>query len=222
MPDKDEPNDLMVAVMKLLQTFEPGGEMAPIEERDKLLVKTLRFGSNWWVRFGRDPDDPYRFTRQAAYYNSTGVSCGRKIRRHWVVPGLIRFNGLGDFNPHLPNRLLGHTFFCSGPTIACGGNRLLFARKAARSEVPECYLVVMGSDVHGRMDLASSYWKAPSAAVIAASQLRDAQEVMLLMKPGDWVQTNCGFWRLTSTRGEGSEVVLELVGGEALGLVQAV
>ena len=32
--------------------------------------------------------------------------------------------------------------------------------------------------------------------VIAASHLREAQEAMLLMSPGDWLQTSHGFWQL--------------------------
>ena len=67
-----------------------------------MLVKILEFGSNWWARFGRDPHDRYRYTRHAAYFNSTGVRCGSKMRRYWLVPGLIRFNGVGDFNPQFP------------------------------------------------------------------------------------------------------------------------
>ena len=78
-----------------------------------MLVKILGFGSNWWARFGRDPQDRYRFTRHAAYFNSAGVRCGSKIRRHWIVPGLIRFNGVGDFNPQFPNRAVGKTFECT-------------------------------------------------------------------------------------------------------------
>ena len=178
-----------------------------------MLVKVLSFGTNWWARFGRDPRDPWRFTRHAAYYNSTGVRCGRKVRRHWIVSGLIRFNGVGGFNPHLPNRSIGHTFRCSDLTVAFGGNRLLFDRKVSESDVPECYLVVVTSELHGRMDFGSG-WKSPPAAVIAASQLREAQEAMLLMQPGNWVQTNCGFWRLTTTDNEHSRVSLELMGGE--------
>ena len=62
-----------------------------------MLVKILNFGTNWWARFGSDLDDPLRLTCHAAYYNSTGIRCGRKVRRHWIAPGLIRFNGVGDF-----------------------------------------------------------------------------------------------------------------------------
>ena len=71
-----------------------------------MLVQVLSFGTNWWARFGRNADDPHRFTRHAAYYNSTGLRCGNKVRRHWITSGLIRFNGVGDFNPNFPDRAL--------------------------------------------------------------------------------------------------------------------
>lgn len=178
-----------------------------------MLVKVLSFGTNWWARFGRDSFDPRRFTRHAAYYNSTGVRCGRQVRRHWVIPGLVRFNGAGDFNPHLPNRSLGCTFHCSDLTFAFGGNRLLFERKVSNSEIPERYLVALTSELHGRMDFGSNAWKS-SAAAIAASQLREKQEVMLLMRPGDWVRTSCGFWQLTATDNRQVSIALELTGDE--------
>jgi hypothetical protein len=174
-----------------------------------MLVKVLSFGTNWWARFGRHPFDFHRFTRHAAYYNSTGVRCGRKVRRHWVIPGLIRFNGAGGFNPHLPNRSLGCTFHCSDLTFACGGNRLLFERKVSKSEIPERYLVVLSSELHGRMDFSSDAWKS-SAAVIAVSQLREKQEAMLLMTRGDWVRTICGFWQLTTRDNRRAGIALEL------------
>jgi len=42
------------------------------------VVKILEFGSNWWARFGRDPQDRYRYTRHAAYFNST--ACAAEAR----------------------------------------------------------------------------------------------------------------------------------------------
>lgn len=161
-----------------------------------MLIQVLSFGTNWWARFGRDPHDPYRFTRHAAYYNSTGVRCGSKVRRHWVVPGLIRFNGVGDFNPHRPASAVGKTFSCSDLAFAFGGNRLLFERKVERSAIPDCYLVVTNSVQHGHINFSSDSWKSPSAAVIAASRLRETEETMLLMYIGDWVETDRGFWHL--------------------------
>jgi hypothetical protein len=73
-------------------------------------------------------------------------------------------------------------------------------------------LVVVSGDLHGRMDFDSGEWKSPSATVIAASQLRDAQEAMLLMRLGDWVQTNCGFWQLIASEKMPTGVALELIG----------
>ncbi len=161
-----------------------------------MLVQVLSFGTNWWARFGRDVDDPHRFTRHAAYYNSTGVRCGNKVRRHWITSGLIRFNGAGDFNPNFPDRAIGRTYVCSDLGQAFGGNRLLFERKATKSAPPHCYLVVVSSDIHGQIDFTSSVWKSIFSQVIAASHLREKQETMLLMRPGDWVQTSSGFWQL--------------------------
>ncbi len=177
-----------------------------------MLVKVLNFGTNWWARFGRDPEDPYRFSRHAAYYNSTGVRCGSKIRRHWITSGLLRFNGIGDFNPNLPERAIGRTFVCSDLTRAFGGNRLLFQNKASRSAVPEWYLVVISSDLHGQIDFSSSAWKSVFSQVIAASQLRENQEAMLLMKASDWVQTSTGFWQLHVPNAAAEAVALVRVG----------
>ncbi len=174
-----------------------------------MLVQVLNFGASWWARYGVDPGDRYRYTRHAAYYNSTGVRCGSKIRRHWIVPGLIRFNG-PSFNQHFPNRLLGHTFLCSDLEFALGGNRLLFKTKMTACTVPDCYLVVVSQEIYGRMNLRSNDWKSEKARVIAASELRQMQEVMLLMKPGDWVQTDCGFWGLRVSNAAATKISLEV------------
>jgi hypothetical protein len=176
-----------------------------------MLVKVLNFGTSWWARPGRELHDPYRFTRHAAYFNSTGVRCGRKVRRHWIVPGVIRFNGISDFNPHLPNRSLGKTFECTDLEFSFGGHRLLFRHKHSRSGQPDWFLVVLSEERHGRINFAAANWKSSLSQVIAASQLRDMQEAMLLMREGDWVQTNCGFWQLVIADDARFAARLELV-----------
>ncbi len=178
-----------------------------------MLVQVLSFGTNWWARFGPDPADPYRFTRHAAYFNSTGVRCGGNVRRHWVTSGLIRFNGVGDFNPNLPDRAIGRTFVCSDLTQAFGGNRLLFQRRAPGTSVPDCYLVVLFSYIHGHLEFRSTVWKSVFSQVIAASQLGEKQEAMLLMKVGDWIQTDTGFWQLTGDGNRSEKATLTRLGG---------
>lgn len=158
-------------------------------------VKILNFGSNWWGRFGSDPNDPYRFARRGAYFNSTGVRCGKKIRRHWIVSGLIRFNTVGGFSPHFPLRAVGHTFICSEPTFAFGGNRVLFQQKLSEKESPDFFLVVVSNSRCG--DIAfDGMWRSESVLPIAASCLRDKQEAMLLMRPNDWIISSLGYWQL--------------------------
>jgi len=159
-------------------------------------VKILEFGTNWWARFGRDHDDPHRYTQHAAYYNSAGIRCANKVRRYWVLPGLIRFNGVSDFNPHFPCRSIGETFWCTDPVLACGGNRVLFVKRAAKNTVPDHYLVVVSSDRHGALDFRDSAWKSQAIWPISISQMRDRQEALLMMEGEDWVRSALGIWRL--------------------------
>ena len=175
-----------------------------------MLVKILGFGSNWWARFGRDPQDRYRYTRHAAYFNSTGVRCGNKMRRHWVVPGLLRFNGVGDFNPQFPNRAVGKTFECTDLIFALGGNRVLFRRKVAQSG-PDYFLLVVSSDRFGGFDFEDAGWRSQSVTPIAVSHLREKQEAMLLMRAGDWVRSALGVWQLKVAAGLPHGASLELL-----------
>lgn len=174
-------------------------------------VTVISFGSNWWARFGRDPQDRYRFTRRAAYFNSTGLRSGSKVRRYWIVPGLLRFNGVGDFNPQFPDRSIGATFECADLTFACGGNRLLFVRKIRNCPVPAYFLVSLSSERFGAFDGRNSGWKSESVIPIAVSQHRDRAEALLLMRLGDWVKTSLGIWQLRAadTRHHGALTLME-------------
>jgi hypothetical protein len=176
-----------------------------------MLVQILKFGSNWWARFGCDPADRYRFTRHAAYFNSTGLRFGNKIRRHWIVPGLIRFNGIGDFNPQFPGRCLGVTFECTDLIFACGGNRVVVERRVTDSEQPDYFLAVVSNDQFGSFDCRRSNWKAASVLAIAVSESREKQEAMLLMKPLDWVRTTLGVWQLKPWLTQTQSARLELL-----------
>jgi hypothetical protein len=164
-----------------------------------MLVKILGFGSNWWARFGRQPDDPWRFTRHAAYHNSSGICCGRKIRRHWLVPGLIRFNGVGGFDPHFPNRSIGKTFCSPGPTLTDEGNRLLLGERANRNEAPDYFLTVVSSERHGVVDFKNTHSISANVLLLAVSELHVRQEAILLMQTGSWLLSSVGFWQLAIT-----------------------
>ncbi len=158
-------------------------------------IRILSLGCSWWARAGKDSNDPFRFTRRAAYFNSTGIVCGKKVRRHWVSAGMVRFNGTSGFVPQYPMRVIGRVFKCSEVGIWLGGTRIVFQQISGRGYQDYC-LVTLNSEEHGVIDLAVSGWKSERIKVIAISQLRNKQEVMLLMNIGDWVKSNCGTWLL--------------------------
>lgn len=165
-----------------------------------MLVKILSFGCNWWSRFGRDRGDRLRYTKHAAFYNSAGIRCGNKVRRHWVIPGLLRFNGSGDFNPHFPNRALGRIFSCTEPTFAYGGNRIVLNKAVSGCSTAACYLIALTNERLGAFDFGSATWRSDGVHPIAATQLRDKQEALVLMRVGDWVSSEIGRWRLIHSR----------------------
>lgn len=173
-------------------------------------VRILAFGCNRWRRFGRDPQDPLRYSKHAAFYISTGIKCGSKIRRHWIVPGLIRFNGASGFGNHDINYWIGKTFSCTEPVFAFGGNRMVFEKMVGSGCTPDLFLVVVSPERFGAIDFHQSDWKSNRSYVIAASRLRDKQETMLLMTPGQWVMTSLGKWYLTPVRNLQAGAILQL------------
>jgi hypothetical protein len=182
-----------------------------------MLVKILEFGSSWWYKAGHDPDDPYRYTRHGAYYNSTGVRCGvmgQKVQHHWIVPGLVRFNGVGSFNPNFPRRAIGRIFCSDAMAFTLGGNRLLIKEKMRPPRTPDCYLVVIASDSFGDINFADKRWRSHGTSLVCASQLRDQQEAMLLMHAADWVRTSAGTWQLEISDALPNGVGLRLVRNE--------
>ena len=152
-------------------------------------VVVLSFGSNWWARAESE-------MRRFARYNSSGIECGRKMRRHWIVPGIVRINGMSNFSHWPPQRMLGGSFRCSELSFACGGNRLLLAEKIADSGPPEFYLLTISSALHGSLDLSCPTCRSGSSIVFAASELRERQEIMLLIEPGGWFKSSSGLWQL--------------------------
>jgi hypothetical protein len=117
------------------------------------------------------------------------------MRRHWLVPGLIRFNGAGDFNPHFPSRAAEEFFECSDLVFARGGNRLLFRRQVAKSSRPDYFLLVVSSSRFGALRFEGSV-RSGSPTPIAMSHIGEEQEAMLLMKAGDRARSGLGIRKL--------------------------
>jgi len=109
------------------------------------------------------------------------------------------------------NLCIGQTFECTERIFALGGYRVVFEQRVQdRQQQQDYFLVVMSADRFGYVRFEHPTWKAESAQVIAASRLREKQETMLLMRIGDWIETNLGRWYLTSVRGLQAGAALQL------------
>src|SRR2546428_14165812 len=113
----------------------------------RMLVAVNGFGSIWTRRFGRDEDCRSRYTRDAVFYNTTGVPVGDKVRAHSRVYGVARFNGSSGFRPHYPERMLNRVFDCAEPCTRNNGNQVLFERLTAQPAKPDCYLVTICEEI---------------------------------------------------------------------------
>jgi len=174
-------------------------------------VRIISLGTNWWAMHSRDLEDPYCFRRCAAWFNSTGFRCGRRLRLNWIYPGQIRFNLTSGFDPEFRLRAIGKTFWCSGPNRFQGRTHLLVVRPA-KSACPEAYLVTLNDADHGPIQFGKPGWKSEDVEAISISLRHTRYEAMLLMTAEGWIQSEWGRWQLSV---DGRRLVLsESEGGD--------
>lgn len=156
-----------------------------------MLVGIMDFGSVWRRRFAREPGEPDRF-RRAAYFNTTGIRVNGLLMRHRKIAGHARFNGASGFNPYYPQRVIGSVFECDEPCIWNRQNKVFFGRRLRHSEPPDYFLVAIRSAEFGFVSVGSQDWKSDDAWLISFSEWRDHQELLMLLPPDGWLQTNLG------------------------------
>ena len=157
----------------------------------EMLVTVTGFGSVWQHRFGKNQSDPKRFAR-AAYFNTTGVSVGGKIRTRPRIVGHVRFNGAGGFDPNYPLRMINSVFECAEPCIWQGQNKVLFKSMLPDPQQPDYFLVVARASEIGHLDVGSLAWRSEGTFLISFSECRNQQEAMMLMPTYSWLRTDVG------------------------------
>ncbi len=158
----------------------------------ELFVQIVSFGSAWWVRPGSNEHDAERYTKHAAYFNSTGVCRGSKIHTAGPVHGVIRFNVSSGLNPHCTQENVGRIFRCHTLERYRETNRLLVFGPAATITTPTHFLIRLDSNVHGR--LVPRNPQPISVQVVSVSCYRGSQEALLLVEMGALVETTLGMW----------------------------
>jgi hypothetical protein len=160
-----------------------------------MIVDCVSFGTLWWVRPGSRDDDPFRYTSNAAIFNTTGFRNGARERRNWIVAGVLRFNA-GTLNEQRirPVNLEIGKFQTPGIERCGSWNRLLFMRKVKRQTQPDAMLVKIQSCTMGRVTFGSP-WRTEGVRLVASSFHRGEQESLLLMTEGSEMTTTTGKWR---------------------------
>jgi len=160
-----------------------------------MYIRVISFGTNWWAMRSHDTSDPLCFRRRAAYFNAAALTSGRRLHHSAILPGQIRFNAKSGFDPEFPLRALGKTFLCSAPRQFTGKMHLLFERRAGEM-APDAYLVTLKSAEHGAIQFAKPGWKSAGVRPISISLHGQRYEAMLLLGPGDWVESDLGRWQV--------------------------
>lgn len=151
-----------------------------------MLVAVHGFGSIWTRRFGKNVESVARYTRDAAFYNTTGVPVGNNVRARSRVYGVGRFSGSSGFTPHRPERMLNRVFKCAEPCWRINGTQVLFEELMSEAVMPDYYLVIVRHSDTGWIDREAT-WKARECVLVSFSESDVAQEAMLLMPAFSWV-----------------------------------
>lgn len=159
-------------------------------------VQVLSFGSAWWVRPARDPNDPERYTRHAAYFNASGIVQGSKVHVAGPVRGLVRFHVNSGLDPHCTNRNLGKIFRAHPLEVYRQTNRLLILGPAEPDTNATHFLVALNSRLHGMILRDHPLW-GTGVVLLALSRFRGRQEALCLLAPGASVPTTNGAWTVT-------------------------
>ena len=97
-----------------------------------MLVAVQSLGSIWTARGGRTDAGGTNSARRGAYYNTTGVLAGDKLRNRSCIYGHVRVDECSGFHPLFAVRLIHRVYESEGVTVRSGRNKL-FLRRTART-----------------------------------------------------------------------------------------
>jgi hypothetical protein len=147
------------------------------------------FGSAWSRRTRQDGRSPER--QHTAYYNTTGVTVGGKVRQRSRIFGQLRFNGVGGFISAGVERNIGRVFQCSaeldGPV-----HKLIFHHLLDKPQAPDFFMFAVTSRCTGLLSVESEHWKSEGVLLLALSECKESQEAILLMASHSWLRGALG------------------------------
>jgi len=156
-----------------------------------MLVAVQSLGSIWTARAANTELDGTKSARRGAYYNTTGVLAGGKLRNRSCVYGYVRLDECSGFDLRFAGRIVYRVYESEGMSVWNGGNRLFLRRLAPAGTCPDVYLFRIGSADTGWIDRVGA-WKCDAVQVISFSEGNGQQEALLVLPPFGWVRGENG------------------------------
>ena len=158
-----------------------------------MLIAIQGFGSIWSCRPVRE-NVGVRF-QPPAYYNTTGVLVGNKLRHRSCVYGYIRVDACTELAPHSAHRALHRVFECDGIQLSSGGKKLFLNRRISGYAVPESYLIRLAPAEVGWINRQRA-WLCDTGEVLSSSDGNGLQEHLVVLPPFGWIRTSAGVFCL--------------------------
>ena len=156
-----------------------------------MLVAVQSFGSIWTARGASTEANGANSARRGAYYNTTGVLAGGKLRNRSCIYGYIRVDECSGFHPRLADRLIHRVYDSEGVSVWKGRNKLFLRQLTAHGTRPDVYLFRISPADTGWIDRAGA-WKCDAAQVVSFSEGNGQQEALIVLPPFGWVRGTQG------------------------------
>jgi len=156
-----------------------------------MLVAVQSFGSIWTARDANTEATCANSARRGAYYNTTGVLAGGKLRNRSCLFGYVRVDECSGFHPRLADRLIHRVYESEGVSVWKGRNKLFLRQLTAAGTCPDVYLFRFSPADTGWIDRAG-FWKCDAAQVVSFSEGNGQQEALIVLPPFGWVRGTQG------------------------------
>jgi len=156
-----------------------------------MLVGVQSFGSIWTERRASTAVNDANSARRRAFYNTTGVMAGSKLRCRSCVYGYVRLDECSGFHPSSANRVIHRVYESEGVSVWSGRNKLFLQQLTPAGTRPDVYLLRVGSADIGWIDRRGS-WTCSGAQVVSFSEGNAQQEALLTLPAFGWVRSERG------------------------------
>ena len=156
-----------------------------------MLVAVQSFGSIWTERGASPEVDGANAVRRRAFYNTTGVRAGSKLRSRSCVYGYVRLDECSGFHPGFAERVIHRVYESEGVSVWDGRNKLFLRQLTPTGTRPDLYLFRSGSAEIGWIDR-SGAWTGRGAQVLSFSEGNAQQEALLILPAFGWVRSERG------------------------------